>query len=269
MRSLLKPGFVPTDNPMFPVEQGLFADPFAFASPGTCFGPLMAAPALMYGMMAVSAAMTVVGGLSSAASQAQQGQIAARNAQLRDQQMRAQAVQQENEAEQNRAAANNASAVGQREAIEARRKGRIMAGRAQTVMAASGAGVDGSMTAGLLAEGDYAGDVALYGGEDKARVLRNMGTVNDYNAASLRAGGEAGIWSAEQTKNAFNTAATSTALTSFGKAGMTLAQAYGGSSTGGGVDFSPVSGKITDSAAWNAMPNNWRNPGFDEQWGVS
>ncbi len=70
MRSLLEPGFIPTDNPMFPVEQGLFADPFAYASPGTCFGPLMAAPAVMYGMMALSAAMTVVGAVSSAAGQA-------------------------------------------------------------------------------------------------------------------------------------------------------------------------------------------------------
>ncbi len=263
MRSLLEPGFVPTDNPMFPVEQGLFADPFAYASPGTCFGPLMAAPAVMYGMMALSAAMTVVGAVSSAAGQAQQGNIAAQNARLRDQQMQAQAVQQENEAEQNRAAANNAAAIGQREAFEAQRKGRIMAGRAQTVMAASGAGVDGSMTAGLLAEGDYAGDVALYQGEDKARVLRNMGTVNEYNAASLRAGGQAGVWSAEQTRGAFNTAATSTLLKGVASAGMGLAAKYGGDFAGGDVSAAPVSGNITDSAEWARRGSSFTRPGMD------
>lgn len=256
MRSLLKPSFVPTDNPMFPAEQGLFADPFAFASPGTCFGPVAAV------LPFISAGMTILGAVAGAAGQMQQGNVAAQNAQMRDQQMRAQALQQENEAEQNRAAANNAAAVGQREAIEAQRKGRIMAGRAQTVMAASGAGVDGSMTAGLLAEGDYAGDVALYGGEDKARVLRNMGTVNDYNAASLRAGGQAGIWSAEQTKGAFTTAAVGSLVKGVAGAGMGLAAQYGGSS-GGGASFAPVSGRITDSAAWAEQGSKFTRPGMD------
>lgn len=223
MRSLLRPGFVPTDNPMFPVEQGMFADPFAYASPGTCFGPGFAA-ALPF----ITAGMTVLGAATTAVGMIQQGNAATQNAQLRDQQMRSQALQQENEAEQNRASANNAAAVGQREAIEARRKGQIMAGRAQTVMAASGAGVDGSMTAGLLAEGDYAGDVAQYGGEDKARVLRNMGKVNEFNAASLRTTGQAGIWSAEQTKGAFTTAAIGAGLKGIAGAGMGLAAKYGG-----------------------------------------
>lgn len=211
----------------------------------------------------ITAGMTVLGAATSALGAIQQGNAAAANAQLRNQQMQAQARQQENEAEQNRAAANNAAAVGQREAIEARRKGMIMAGRAQTVMAASGAGVDPSMTAGLLAEGDYAGDVALYQGEDKARVLRNMGKVNEFNADTLRAGGQAGIWSAEQTKGAFTTAAIGSAFKGIAGAGMGLAAAYGGSD---GVSATSPGSAM---AAYKDLPVSQRAPGFDDQWGVT
>jgi hypothetical protein len=201
-------------------------------------GPLAVAiaPALPF----ISAGMSVLGAGATAIGQIQQGNVAQQNAQLRNQQMQAQAMQQENEAEQNRAAANNAAAVGQREAIEARRKGRIMAGRAQTVMAASGAGVDGSMTAGLLAEGDYAGDVALYNGNERARGYRNAGTINEYNAAGLRRGGQVALMQGEQAKSAYTMAGIGTAFKGVAGAGMGLAAKYGGDTVGDGGSSIPA-----------------------------
>jgi hypothetical protein len=259
-----RPEFMPTDNPMFPAPD-MFVDPFACASPGTCFGP--AAPFIAIGASVLSAGMTVLGSISAANAQRAQGDIAMRNAQLRQQQMEAQAREQEQEALQQRAAANNAAAVGQREAIEARRKGQIMAGRAQTVMAAAGAGVDDSMTAGLLSEGKYASDVALYQGSEKARVFRNQGLVNDFNAASLRATGQGGVWSAEQTKGAFDTAAANTLTTGIGKAAFGLAAQYGGNFGGSGSDVSFADyggGNFSDSAAYKNAPASWTRAGFED-----
>lgn len=259
----VRPGFAPTDNPMFPAPD-MFVDPFAHASPGTCFGPAM--PFIAIGATVLSTAMTVLGSVSSANAQRAQGDIAMRNAQLRQQQMEAQAQEQEQEALQQRAAANNAAAVGQRDAIEARRKGQIMAGRAQTVMAAAGAGVDDSMTAGLLSEGKYAGDVALYQGSERARVFRNQGAVNDFNAASLRAGGAGGVWSAEQTKGAFDTAAASTLTTGIGKAAFGLAAKYGGDwGDKSSVSFAGFGGgDFTDSAAYKNAPAAWTRAGLED-----
>lgn len=245
MRSLLRPGFVPTDNPMFPVDQGMFADPFAFASPGTCFGPAMVA-ALPF----ISAGMTVLGAGVSAIGMIQQGNAAQQQAQLRNQQMQAQAQQQENEAEQNRAAGNNAAAIGQREAIEARRKGRIMAGRAQTVMAASGAGVDGSMTAGLLAEGDYAGDVKLWEGDERARGYRNAAAVNEYNAEGLRRGGRNVLMQGEAAKSASTWGAIGSVVKGVAGAGMGLAAKYGDGSGGGSSTYTGSSILADEDRGW-------------------
>lgn len=208
-------------------------------------GPLAAA------LPFITAGMTVLGGATTALGMISQGNIAAQNAQQRDQQMRAQAIQQENEAEQNRAAANNAAAVGQREAYEAKRKGRIMAGRAQTVMAASGAGVDNSMTAGLLAEGDYAGDVAQYGGEEKARGFRNAATINEYQAAALRVGGQNALRAGEQARSAYTMAGIGAGVRGIAGAGMGLAAKYGGDYAGGGGDYkNPASILADEDRGW-------------------
>lgn len=199
------------------------------------------------GLSAASTAMTVIGGLTAhsgaqntAAAQEQAGRVAQQNAILRQNQMEAQARQQEGEAAQNRAAANDQAAMGQRQAIEAKRKGAIMAGRAQAVMGASGAGVDPSMTAGLLAEGNYAGDVANYEGRQRERASLNAANVNDYQAAYSRYSGKGAVWQGAQTQAAYNTAAGNTRSAATGaligtvaKAGIGLAAQYGGDWGGG------------------------------------
>lgn len=192
------------------------------------------------GMTLLGSGMSFIGSQNQAAAQQQAGNIALQNAQIRQQQMEAQAKQQESEAAQNRAAANDEAGKGQRAMIEAKRKGRLMAGRAQAVMAASGAAVDDSMTAGLLAEGDYAGDVAMFEGDQRARNFKNAANVNDYQAAGSRYGGAGAILQGQQTKSAYDFAASNTRMSSYvqlagglAKAGIGIAEHYGGVDTGG------------------------------------
>lgn len=201
-----------------------------------CFAPLAAAlPMISMAMTVVGAGMSFIGSQQQAAAQQQAGNVALQNAQIRQQQMEAQAKQQESEAAQNRAAGNDEAAKGQRAAAEADRKGRIMAGRAQALMAASGAAPDDSMTAGLLAEGKYAEKVALFEGNQSARKFKNAAHINDYQAAGSRYGGAGAILQGQQTKSAYDFAASNTRISSYGqlagglaKAGMGIADMYGG-----------------------------------------
>lgn len=226
-----------------------------------CFAPLAAAlPLISMGMTVLGAGMSFIGSQNQAAAQQQAGQIAMQNAQMKQQQLEAQAKQQESEAAQNRAAANDEAGKGQRAMIEAKRKGRLMAGRAQAVMAASGAGVDDSMTAGLLAEGDYAGDVAMFEGDQRARSFRNAANVNDYQAAGSRYGGAGAIWQGQQTKNAYDFAASNTRAASWGKlagglaqAGMGLAEKYGPGADDVYVSQSTASQKWDESLARSGL----------------
>jgi hypothetical protein len=81
---------------------------------------------------------------------------------------------------------NMAQAIKQREAIEARRKSTIMAGRARAVMAASGAGVDTGTLAELMAEGEMSFENSLFEG---AVAKRNAAIVSEgtkYEAALTR-----------------------------------------------------------------------------------
>lgn len=71
---------------------------------------------------------------------------------------------------------NMAQAIKQREAIEAKRKSTIMAGRARAVMAASGAGVDTGTLAELLAEGEMSFENSLFEG---AVAKRNAAIVSE------------------------------------------------------------------------------------------
>lgn len=211
------------------------------------WGQVAAALPMLGTIMSVaSAGMTILGAISSsngmqqqASAQERAGQVAVQNAESVRVQREAQAKQLEAEALQNRAAANDEAAKAQRVAIEAKRKGRLLAGKAQAVMAASGAGVDDSMTAGLLAEGDYAGDVALFEGDQRARSFKNAAHVNDYQAAGQRYQGDAGIWQAKQTKAAYDNAAGSTRgaanarlIGGIASAGVSMATYYGGSDWG-------------------------------------
>lgn len=225
---------------------------------GVVFGPLAAA------LPFISAGLTVLGAISSSNAQRQAGDTAVANANARQQQMEAQAKQQEAEATQQRANANDAAAIGQRQAIEAKRKGMIMAGRAQTVMAAAGGGVDPSITAGLMAEGDYAGDVAKFEGDQRARGFKNQANVNDYNASGLRYGGQVGVWQAGNTKAAYDSAATSTLIGGIAKAGIGLASVYGGD--WGGGEPSPTAGTFKAGAPYvQNDPRLASLPGYEDK----
>jgi hypothetical protein len=81
---------------------------------------------------------------------------------------------------------NMAQAIKQREAIEAKRKGTIMAGRARAVMAASGGGVDQGTIAELLAEGEMKFEDSLFEGAAAGRNARIVSDGAKYEAALTR-----------------------------------------------------------------------------------
>jgi hypothetical protein len=81
---------------------------------------------------------------------------------------------------------NMAQAIKQREAIEAKRKGTIMAGRARAVMAASGGGVDQGTIAELMAEGEMKFEDRLFEGAAAARSAKIASEGAKYEAALTR-----------------------------------------------------------------------------------
>jgi hypothetical protein len=81
---------------------------------------------------------------------------------------------------------NMAQAIKQREAIEAKRRGTIMAGRARAVMAASGGGVDQGTIAELLAEGEMKFEDSLFEGAVAGRNARIVSEGAKYEAALTR-----------------------------------------------------------------------------------
>lgn len=258
--------FIPSQTPF---NSPLYAQ-------GVAFGPLAAlGPVMSVAMPLLSAGMTVIGAIGQAGAQQQAGETAYRNAQLRNQQMEMQARQYEQQARQQEqqaleqtAVANREAATGQREAIERRRKGRLMASRAQAVMSAAGGGVDDSLTAGLLAEGNYAGDVAIYEGDERARVQRNASTISGYNAdvskyqaGAARYSGAGALWSGANTRDAANRSAGMTMVGGIVGAGLSLASKYGGDWFGDGVSAAPAGDDyVANDARFNSLPGG--------QWGV-
>lgn len=194
------------------------------ARQGVAFGPL--APAMAVAapyLMAASAGMTILGGISQANAQRAAGETAYQNALQRNAMAQQVAQQQE-------AAATAEVAAGQRQDIEAKRKGMLMASRATAVMAASGAGIDKKLVASLIGEGDYAGSVAEYNAGEKARALDNQAKMTRYS-------GQAGIWSGGNDKAALDTRASNTLVSTIGGAGLSLASKYGDPKPGSeGID---------------------------------
>lgn len=178
-------------------------------------------------MTAASAGMSIIGGANQSAAQRQAGDVAYANALQRNQMAQVQATQLQQNAGQEQAAS-------QRQADEARRKGMVMASRMRAVMGASGAGEDPNLIASLEGEGNYNANVALYGGDEKARALNNQ-------AAMTRWSGQAGVGTGAYEKSADYSAADSTMVGSIAKAGLSFASKYGGSApnttSGSGGDF--------------------------------
>lgn len=179
------------------------------------FGPLAAAaPAISAFASVASVGMSILGSANQAGGQRQAGDIAYRNALIRNEHAKSEALHLE-------ASAKATEAAGQRQAIEAVRKGGIMASRARAVMAASGAGVDPKLIARLIGEGEYGKDVALFNAGDKARVLRDKGKQALWS-------GQTGIDLAEVDKRSMNQRADNTLLTGIVGGGLSLASKYGG-----------------------------------------
>lgn len=183
---------------------------------GMVFGPLGAAvgPALSI----ASAGMSIIGSENQAAGQRTAGQIALNNAIARNEQAKAEAVRLE-------ANAVATEASGQRQAIEAVRKGEILASRARAVMAASGAGVDAKLIARLMGEGEYAKDVALFNANDKARTIRDRGKQAIWS-------GQTGITQGLYEKASMDARAGTTSTMGIINAGLGLASKYAGDLAG-------------------------------------
>lgn len=174
-----------------------------------------------------SIGMTIMGASQQADAQRMAGDAAYQNALARKAQL-------DNEAAQREALAKAEQAAAQRRSIEENRKGRIVAGRAQAVMAASGAGVDNRIIAGILGEGDYAGDVALYEGEDRAQKQNYQATVNRFE-------GDQGVARGRYTRDVMRSRADTTMAMGIGKSlfqGLSLAAKYGGDFGGSRYDLS-------------------------------
>lgn len=111
-------------------------------------------------------------------------------------------------------------AAGQQNAREEERKARLVASRAVAVAAAGGGGVTDPTVAKIIAdidgEGSYRAGVALYRGEDEARVQRQKATAARYEGAVAEESGR-------MQRRAYNMQAAASAAESaqsmFGKYG--------------------------------------------------
>ena len=155
-------------------------------------------------------AVGAIGSIASAKGQKDQGKAGQQQAQ----QSAAQAkVSAEFEAKQADYLAGQAVAISQREAYEQRRMSALLASKALSIAAASGAGASDPTVVGLIgeiyAEGAYRSALAMYEGEETARSYK-------VSAAARRAGGEsfaaARTAEGESIARASNLSATSTLI---------------------------------------------------------
>lgn len=198
-----------------------------------------------------SMGMSIIGGFQQADAQRAAGEAAYNNALQRQQML-------ESEAKQREAEAKEQQAVSQRRAIAQKRKANIVAGRAQAVMAASGAGVDDSIISGILDEGELGFDSALWEGDSRAGKLNYQATLNRFD-------GSEGVRRGAHTRSVMQSRAANTEFSTVGKAlfqGASLAAKYGGDFFSSGSAGSPVSPRSAMDD-YGKMPNSWRAPGLD------
>lgn len=183
----------------------------------------------------ISAAMTVIGGISSANAQRDAGERQSQEyeAYAQRQQAAGVAAQQraQYEAKQLQTQAGQAEATAQREALQERHKANLLASRALAVAAASGGGTGGSagqLMAGITNAGNLNVANSLYVGEDRSANMQHQAALKNYDgdlafndsqnaAAQSRRSGEIAL-------EAGKTNARNTLIGSIGSAAM----AYGG-----------------------------------------
>lgn len=228
------------------------------AAQGARFTGLEVAAIVGAAASVASIGMTIIGGAQQAEAQRQAGEAAFQNALIRKQHADATAARMENEATQRDNVANAQEGAAQRRAIEARRRGRITASRAQAVMAASGAGVDPTVLSSILAEGEYGFDTAIYEGEAAAQDTRYQAKLNRHEAATTRWAGEAGVAQGNYTRGVYNSRADATMTSSLLKAGvgaLSLASKYapdfGGGAPGTGATIGGLDEGGYAMTEWN------------------
>lgn len=145
------------------------------------------------------------------------------------------------EAQQLRQEAGTSTAVSQRAALEQERQSRLVQSRTLAVAAASGGGVSDPTVVNMLArtagEGTYRANVALYGGEERARLLRMQAAAADYEGAAAIAGGEAKAQAYETQGMSSLFSGASNLFTKYNAGGFgagTIGGGSGGSPTGAG-----------------------------------
>ena len=107
---------------------------------------------------------------------------------------KAQRTAKDREADQLDANAKNAVAVAQRKMLEERRRGDLIASKALAIAAAGGGATDKSVVniiSDLKGEGSYRATLALYEGEDKARLLRNQASLTRFEGEQAFEAGKA------------------------------------------------------------------------------
>lgn len=128
--------------------------------------------------------------------------------------------------------AGQSMASGQRQALEQKRQAKLVQSRALALAAASGAGASDPSIIRLMgrigAEGAYRAGVAMYQGEENARLLR-------LKAAGARYEGDAALAGGYEKQSAYQTQGTSSLLSGAG----TLFSRYGMGGPGTGTT-SPV-----------------------------
>ena len=188
----------------------------------------------------IGTGMSIIGSIQQSNAQREAGEAAYQNALQRNQQA-------QEEAKRLEAKANADQAASQRQAIEEKRKASALAGRAKAVMAASGAGVDNNIIDGILAEGEYGFDVALYEGDTRAQSAR-------YDANIRRWEGDTAVAQGAAARSAYNSRADST-LTSGLIGGVTslgsMATKYAGPAPGAGINSTPgIERSGVDDSGW-------------------
>lgn len=191
-------------------------------------------------LSAASTGMSILGGIGQSNAQRTAGDNAYRAALLRAQMADVQAAQLEQNAGQQEAAS-------QRQAIEERRKGTVMAGRLRAVMGASGAGIDDNLIASIQGQGDYNAESALYGGTERARGMRNQAALDRYSGA-------AGVQQGEFERSADNSAADSTLVGTIGRGVLSFASKYGGAFAGGSGGTGGIDSEIGSWSQYGQDP---------------
>lgn len=206
----------------------------------------------------ISLGLAAAGTMMSANAQRENADAIRKQAERRQAEANFEAAQLDRDAIQ-------AGAVAHRQAEDETLKARLVNSTALARAAASGAGASDPTVMGIIAKtggtGSYRAGVALYEGEEQARVDR-------VRAAALRFSGDVGIADAVTASRIANQGATSTLLTGGAKTASMFSKYWAGPSpdrtSGGGTDGNYNPGSLEGG---NSTPTNQLPTGLDSSGG--